>query len=77
VAWVRCPGGRFQRVPIPDVTVTPSTGKDRDAAGKVAGMFGWACGKCGAADFGTPPENGLCGPCEADDDRPESVPVPA
>lgn len=41
----------------------PSTGKDRDAAGKVAGMLGWACVKCGAAYFGTPPESGLCEVC--------------
>jgi integrase len=41
----------------------PSTGKDRDAAGKVAGMFGWACEKCGAAYFSTPPEDGLCEVC--------------
>lgn len=44
----------------------PSTGRDRDAAGKVAGMIGWACAKCGAVCFGTPPEDGLCGPCAAD-----------
>lgn len=55
----------------------PSTGKDRDAAGKVAGLFGWACAKCGAAYFGEPPENGLCGPCAADDDGTEGAAVPA
>jgi hypothetical protein len=42
----------------------PSTGKDRDAAGKVAGMLGWACARCGAAYFGTPPEDGLCEVCK-------------
>jgi hypothetical protein len=42
----------------------PSTGKDRDAAGKVAGMIGWACEKCGAAYFGTPPDGGLCEVCK-------------
>jgi hypothetical protein len=46
----------------------PSTGKDRDAAGKVAGMLGWACAKCGAAYFGTPPDHMLCGPCAADEE---------
>jgi integrase len=55
----------------------PSTGKDRDAAGKVAGMLGWACARCGAAHFGTPPENELCGPCAADDEGTSGVPVPA
>ena len=55
----------------------PSTGKDRDAAGKVAGMLGWACVKCGAAYFGTPPENGLCGPCAADDEGTSGTAVPA
>jgi integrase len=55
----------------------PSTGKDRDAAGKVAGMIGWACAKCGAAYFGAPPETGLCGPCAADEEGTEGMPVPA
>lgn len=55
----------------------PSTGKDRDAAGKVARMIRWACAKCGAAYFGTPPENGLCGPCAADEEGSTGVSIPA
>ena len=55
----------------------PSTGKDRDAAGKVAGMIGWACAKCGPAYFGNPPENGLCGPCAADEEETSGAVVPA
>ena len=55
----------------------PSTGKDRDAAGKVAGMRGWACARCGVAYFGTPPENGLCCLCAADEEGTSGAVVPA
>jgi hypothetical protein len=30
----------------------------------------WACGRCGDAFTGTPPEHGLCAPCIADLDIP-------
>jgi hypothetical protein len=55
----------------------PPKGKDRDAAGKVAGTLGWACPKCRTAHFGTPPEDELCGPCAADDEGTPEVSVPA
>jgi hypothetical protein len=42
---------------------------------KVAGMIGRVCAKCRVAYFGTPPGDGLCGSCGADDDRPGTVPV--
>lgn len=45
-----------------------STGRDRQAAETVAGVIlrgGWACERCRAAYFGTPPEGGLCQACEA------------
>jgi len=45
-----------------------STGRDRQAAEKVAGLIfgeGWACGRCGAAYFGTQPGTGLCPACRA------------
>jgi hypothetical protein len=41
----------------------PSTGRNRDAGAKVAGMLGWACAKCGAAYFDPPPDDGICGLC--------------
>ena len=28
----------------------------------------WACERCGAAWFGTPPDDGLCPPCRAGED---------
>jgi rubrerythrin len=28
----------------------------------------WGCGQCGAARFGTPPEDGLCPACRAGED---------
>ena len=43
-----------------------STGRDRQAAETVAGVIlggGWACERCGAAYFGTPPEDGRCPGC--------------
>ena len=45
-----------------------STGRDRQAAETVARVIlggGWACERCQAAYFGTPPEGGLCQACEA------------
>jgi integrase len=43
-----------------------STGKDRGAAETVAGVIlgtGWACERCGAAYFGSRPDDGLCAMC--------------
>ena len=37
----------------------PSTGKDRDAAGKVAGMLGQPCAKCGPRTSAPGPKTGL------------------
>lgn len=45
-----------------------STGKDRGAAETVAGVIlgaGWACERCGAAYFGSRPDDGLCAMCAA------------
>lgn len=45
-----------------------STGRDRQAAEKVAGLIfgeGWACGRCGTAYLGTQPGTGLCPGCDA------------
>jgi integrase len=44
----------------------PSTGRDRNAADIVAEVLlgaGWTCDRCGAAYFGTQPEDGLCEAC--------------
>jgi NTP pyrophosphatase (non-canonical NTP hydrolase) len=40
--------------------------EDDDPAG--TGPDGWACQRCGAAYFGTPPEDGLCPACHAQED---------
>jgi hypothetical protein len=55
-----------------------STGRDRTAAGEVAGVLlgiGWTCGGCKAAFIGTAPERGRCKAC-ADDDGAAGLPVP-
>lgn len=47
-----------------------STGKDRTAAGEVAGVLlgaGWTCAGCGGEFIGTAPKGGRCKACAGDD----------
>jgi len=49
----------------------PSTGKDRDAAERVAGMLGWACARW----RGTPPETSCAGRATPTTREPRACPV--
>jgi hypothetical protein len=48
--------------PVP-FALTPKAHAELDTDGASPGPGEWACGRCGAAFFGTPPGDGLCPAC--------------
>ena len=62
LAAVRAADNPNQPVPF---TLTPRAHAALDSDGTPPGPGEWACDQCGAAWFGTPPDDGLCPACRA------------